>query len=245
LVRPLDQLRKIKGRKAGHVDNGDPMITPPVSGGLHPWNIRQLNKAIWCYSCAETPPFRKTGFEIGEFVATDSIDKKIVRLLVQSFGGTGKSATESFELQDVHECSSRRLRSLPLMRRYGLDCGRKPGMSFRVNRPMPDLGTRRIFAKAVAALPVLRRSDWSWNKSSAAVRAYIFQDVFDARRTKCALVATNTCFERVGRQRLVAILTGRSEFKHAAPCFSATASQKRAIGPREALPTAGLRCTPG
>src|SRR6266567_166056 len=79
------------------------MKTPPVSGGLHSRNIRQLNKAIRCYPCAETPPFRMTSFEIGEFLATDSVDKKIVRLLIQSLGGTRKSATELFQLRDVHE----------------------------------------------------------------------------------------------------------------------------------------------
>jgi hypothetical protein len=53
-----------------------------------------------------------TGFEIGEFLATDSIDKKIVGLAIQGFGGTRKSATELFELLDVHEYTRHYLRIL-------------------------------------------------------------------------------------------------------------------------------------
>ena len=106
------------------------------------------------------------------------------------------------------------------MRWYGLDCGCEPRMNFGVDRPMPNLGARGVLTKEVVAFPVLRRSDWSWNKSTAAVRAYIFQDVFDTRRAKCALVRADACFSRIGRQRLVAILASRSEFKHAAPVSS-------------------------
>jgi hypothetical protein len=106
------------------------------------------------------------------------------------------------------------------MRWHGLDCGCERGMNFRVNRPMPNLGARGVLTKEVVAFPVLRWSDWSWNKSTAAVRAYIFQDVCDTRRAKCALVRADACFKRIGRQRLVAILASRSEFKHAAPVFS-------------------------
>jgi hypothetical protein len=58
------------------------MKTPPVSGGLHPRNIGQLNEPIRCNSCAETPPFRLTGFEISEFTTTHRVDKKIVGLLI-------------------------------------------------------------------------------------------------------------------------------------------------------------------
>jgi hypothetical protein len=109
LVRPLNQFREIRGRKARHVDDGDPMKTPPVSGGLHPRNVRQFNKAIRCNSCAETPLFRMTSFEISEFLTTHRVDKKIVGLLIQSFGGTRKSATKFFQLRNVHERTNRRL----------------------------------------------------------------------------------------------------------------------------------------
>ena len=112
MVRPFNQFHKIGRRKAGHVDDGDPMKSPPVSGGLHPRNISQLDKAIRCNSCAEPPPFRKAGFEISEFLATDRVDKKIVWLLIQRFGGTRKSMTKTFQLPDVHERINRRLTTL-------------------------------------------------------------------------------------------------------------------------------------
>src|SRR5947207_713075 len=114
-------------------------------------------------------------------------------------------------------------RALALVRRDGFDCGCEPSMNFRVNRPMPDVGTRRIFAKEVVAFPVLRRPDGPWDESAAAVRAYVFQGVFDARCAKCALVGADTRFQRVGRQSLVAILTSRSELEHAVPFCSVTA----------------------
>jgi hypothetical protein len=44
-----------------------------------------------------------TRLEVGEFPATDSVNKKIVGLVVQSFDGARKSATEFFQLSDVHE----------------------------------------------------------------------------------------------------------------------------------------------
>ena len=115
--------------------------------------------------------------------------------------------------------------ALPLVRGYGFDFGCESSMSFRVDRPVPHLGARRVLAKEVVASPVPRRSDGSWDKSAAAVRAHVFQDVFDARLAKCALVGADTCFRRVGRQRFVAIFTSRSEFQHVAPFFSVTADE--------------------
>src|SRR5438132_9707421 len=109
MVRPFNQFLKIGGRKAGHVDDGDPMKTPPVPGGLDPRDIRELNETIGCNSSAETPPFRMTSFEISKFLTTHGVDKKIVRLFIQSFGDTRKSATKLFQLRNVHERTNRRL----------------------------------------------------------------------------------------------------------------------------------------
>jgi hypothetical protein len=102
MVRPPDQLRKIGFRKAGHIDDGDPMVTPPVSGGLHPRDIGQLDEPVRCNPCTETPPFRFTGLEIGEFPAAHRVDKKIVGLLIQRFGGSRNPATKRSQLRDVH-----------------------------------------------------------------------------------------------------------------------------------------------
>jgi len=92
-------------------------------------------------------------------------------------------------------------------------------MNRRVNRPMLDLGARRVLAKEVVAFPVVRRSDRSRNESAAAVRADVFQNVTHTRSAKCALVSADARFKRVGRQRLVALLTSRSEFKHTRSAF--------------------------
>jgi len=92
---------------------------------------------------------------------------------------------------------------LTLVRGYGFDCGREPSMNFRVNRLMPDLGARGILAKEVVAFPVLRRSDGPWNESPAAVRAHVLQDVFDARRTKCALVGAIRASSELGGKALL------------------------------------------
>jgi hypothetical protein len=88
-------------------------------------------------------------------------------------------------------------------------------MLWWINRPMFDLGTRGILAKVVVAFPVLRRPDRSGHEAPAAVRADVLKDVINARSAERALIGADACFKRIGRQRFVAILTGRSEFKHA------------------------------
>jgi len=81
---------------------------------------------------------------------------------------------------------------------------------------MLDLGTRRVLTQEIVAFPVIHRSDWSWNKSAAAVRAHVLQEVVDTRRAKGALVCADARLKRVGRQCFVAVLAGWSEFKHSA-----------------------------
>lgn len=68
-------------------------------------------------------------------------------------------------------------------------------MSRRVNRPVLDLGTRRVLAEEVVAFPVLGRSDWSMNEATTAVRADVAQDAVDTRSAKRALVAADTRFK--------------------------------------------------
>lgn len=89
-------------------------------------------------------------------------------------------------------------------------------MRDRINRPVLELGARWVFAKKIIANPVLRRSDWSRNKASTAVWTDVTQDSIDAGGAKRALVATDTRFKGVRRQRLVAVLASWSEFKHGA-----------------------------
>src|SRR5262245_8662547 len=94
------------------------------------------------------------------------------------------------------------------------DRGRELCMDRRVNRPVLDLGARRVLSQEIIALPVSRRSDRPVNKAATAIRTNVTQHVVDARGAKRALIATDAPLERLGWQRLVAVLAGRSEFKH-------------------------------
>jgi hypothetical protein len=87
------------------VNDCDPMIATPVPRWFYTGNARQLDKPIRGDSCAEPPPFWVAGFEIGELLATDRVDKKIARLGIESLCGAGKSATELLQLRDIHERS--------------------------------------------------------------------------------------------------------------------------------------------
>ena len=96
-------------------------------------------------------------------------------------------------------------------------------MNSEINGTVPDLSARRVLAKVVVTLPIPQRSDWSGNESSAAVRAHILQDGIRTRGAKRTLIGANARLERIWRQRLIAVLTGRSEFKHSSS-LSATAN---------------------
>lgn len=84
---------------------------------------------------------------------------------------------------------------LPLIGRYGLDCGREPSMSFRVNGTVFDVGTRWILAKIVIAFPILRWPDWSWNKATTAVRTDVAQYGINTRGTERTLIGTDARFK--------------------------------------------------
>ena len=100
-------------------------------------------------------------------------------------------------------------------------------MSFRVNGPVLDLGTRRVFAKEVIAFPFCRRSDWPRNKTTTAVRADIAQNDVDTCCAKRALVGANACFKRLGWQCFVAILASGSEFEHVALATANVLGERR------------------
>lgn len=92
-------------------------------------------------------------------------------------------------------------------------------MGHGIDRPVPDFGARRVHAKKVVALPVPRRSDRSRNEPTAAVRTHVTER-FDARRAERAFIRTNASIDGTGRQRLVAVLAGRTKFQHRAPSLS-------------------------
>ncbi len=84
---------------------------------------------------------------------------------------------------------------LSFVRRYGFDCGREARMSCLINWPVLDLGACGVLTKEVVTFPVLRRPDWSGNKSATAVRADVLQDVIDTRGAERALVGANARFK--------------------------------------------------
>lgn len=87
-------------------------------------------------------------------------------------------------------------------------------MGHWINWPVLDSHTGRVLAQEVVPFPIVRGSDWSRSKTTAAIRTDIAQYVIDTRRAKSAFVAADACCERVGWQRCVAMFARRSEFKH-------------------------------
>ena len=102
---------------------------------------------------------------------------------------------------------------LSLVRWNRFDLEREPLMGSRVNRPMFYLRASRIVPQEVVTLPIRRRPNRSRDKSAAAVRTDISQNMFDAAHAERALIRADPRLKRLRRQRLVAMLAGRSEFK--------------------------------
>jgi hypothetical protein len=75
---------------------------------------------------------------------------------------------------------------------------------------MFDLGARRVLAKIVIAVPILRWSDWPGHKTSTAVRTNVAQDNVYTSGTECTFISTDARLKRLRRQWLVAVLTGWS-----------------------------------
>ena len=77
---------------------------------------------------------------------------------------------------------------------------------------MSDDGTGRVFAQKIVAIPVMRGPDRPMLKPSPAIGADIVQNMLHAIRTERALITANPRLRRIRQQRLVAVLTGMSEF---------------------------------
>src|SRR5690242_18821003 len=103
---------------------------------------------------------------------------------------------------------------LTLVRRNAMDRRGEAPVRRALHRPVLHLAARRILAEKVAVLPVPRRPDRSRHEAAAAVRANVTEDHLHAARAKGALVAADPCLQRVGRQRLVAMLASRAQFQH-------------------------------
>lgn len=87
-------------------------------------------------------------------------------------------------------------------------------MRRQIYRPVLHLGARRVFPKEIVIVPIHRRSNRSRDEPAATIRANISQNAFDAGGTKGTLIGADTRLKRIRRQRLVAMLAGRFEFKH-------------------------------
>ena len=83
-----------------------------------------------------------------------------------------------------------------------------------IDGSMFDRGTCRVCAQKIVVLPVSGRPDWPADKSAAAVRADVMQDVLDTGCAKGALIGTDAPVRRLGRQRFIAVFASWSKFQH-------------------------------
>ena len=127
--------------------------------------------------------------------------RNLYRLQVQLREYAASRALEIFQL-------------LPFLGWDRFDLGRKARMRRRIYRSVLHLGARRICSKEVVTVPIRRRSDRSRGEPTAAIWADITQNMFDAHNAEGTLVGADTRLKRIGRQRLIAMLAGRSQFKH-------------------------------
>jgi hypothetical protein len=92
-------------------------------------------------------------------------------------------------------------------------CG-KHDVSGRVDGSVPDSSARRVLAKKVVALPIVRRPDWSWHEPSATVGADVVENCLNAGRAERAFVRADARFTGIRRKGLVAVFAGRAQFEH-------------------------------
>lgn len=107
-----------------------------------------------------------------------------------------------------------KINPLALVRRDRFELGQELAMRRRIDRSMFHLRASRIVPEEVVAVPIRRRSDWPLDEPTAAVGTDITQNLLNARHTEGALIRADPRLKRLRRQSLVAVLAGRSEFKH-------------------------------
>jgi len=81
----------------------------------------------------------------------------------------------------------------------------------RIDRLVLDHGARRDGAEVIVVLPISHRPDGPGGKSAAAVGTNVADDLVDAPCTKRAFERANARVERIGWERLVAMLAGRPQ----------------------------------
>lgn len=87
------------------------------------------------------------------------------------------------------------MRVLAFFRGYGFDGGRKLRVGRRINGPVLDLSACRVLAEEVVAFPILRRSDGSGYKATAAIWADVIQNPIDTSGAECTFIGTDACFQ--------------------------------------------------
>jgi hypothetical protein len=109
--------------------------------------------------------------------------------------------------------------ALPFFRREASKSGRKQRMSRDINRLVFDCCARRVLAKKVVTLPVVRRPDGSRNEAAATVWTDVAQHMFHAGRTKRTFIGADAGLKRVWWQSFVAVFARGSEFQHGASFY--------------------------
>ena len=84
----------------------------------------------------------------------------------------------------------------------------------RIHGTMLDGCACGIRAEIVAPFPAVARPDRPGTKISAAIRADIVQDVFDAGPAEGAFKRANHRARGIWRKRRVAVFASRSQFEH-------------------------------
>src|SRR6266511_5615260 len=79
---------------------------------------------------------------------------------------------------------------------------------------MPDDCACRMRAEIVASFPVVLGSDRPRTKTSAAIRADIVQNVYDAGTAEGAFKRANHRLSGIWWKRCVAVFARRSQFEH-------------------------------
>jgi hypothetical protein len=83
-------------------------------------------------------------------------------------------------------------------------------MNSSIYRTMLDGRASWVRAQIVATFPIDFRSDGTGAKTSAAIRANIIQDLFDAATAESAFKRANHRFLAIWWKRRVTVLAGRS-----------------------------------
>lgn len=109
-------------------------------------------------------------------------------------------------------------------------------MRLRIHWPVFHYSRCRVFTKVVVIAQIMLRSDRPGTKTPTTVRADIFKNMLYTIPAKGALIRTDHRLRGIGRQRLVAVFTGWSEFEHNIfsnhVTFKRTGAKKRARSAR-------------